>query len=152
MLIKLKDKVKFRTKEGNYEERVVDRCLIIGQKFKLEEKVSKNGNTFVSLTLVEHNTYYHMTVFDKEVIDVVKNDISKDEMLIAICDVQVVHNQFKNCDEEKYIMTSYMSNRKILLDSGSSVPVVKRTKEDDKDLDFDDDGDDFTFDTEDLPF
>ena len=152
MLIKLKDKVKFRTKEGNYEERVVDRCLIIGQKFKLEEKVSKNGNSFVSLTLVEHNTYYHMTVFDKEVIDVVKNDISKDEMLIAICDVQVVHNQFKNCDEEKYIMTSYMSNRKILLDSGSSVPVVKKTKEDDKDLDFDDDGDDFTFDAEDLPF
>lgn len=151
MLIKLKDKVKFRTKEGNYEERVVDRCLIIGQKFKLEEKVSKNGNSFVSLTLVEHNTYYHMTVFDKEVIDVVKNDISKDEMLIAICDVQVVHNQFKNCDEEKYIMTSYMSNRKILLDSGSSVPVVKRTKEDDKDLDFDDDGDDFDF-SEELPF
>lgn len=150
MLIKVKDKVKFRTKDGNYEERVVDRCIIIGQKNKLEEKVSKNGNSFASLTLTEHNSYYHITVFDKVLIDVMRNDILKDEMLIAVCDVQVVHNNYKDCDEEKYIMTSYMSNRKTIVDSLEAIPVRKVDDGvEDKELDFDDD---FNIDDQDLPF
>ena len=132
MIIRVKDNVRFRQKDGNYEDKVVDRCLIIGQKIKLEEKVAKTGNTFACLTLMEHNTYYHITVFDKEIIDVIRNDIKKDEMLIAVCDLQVVHNNFKNCEDEK------------------SIPLKNTsTKQEEKELDFDDTTYDFE---EELPF
>lgn len=153
MIIRVKDNVRFRQKDGNYEDKVVDRCLIIGQKVKLEEKVAKTGNTFACLTLLEHNTYYHITVFDKEIIDVIRNDIKKDEMLIAVCDLQVVHNNFKNCEDEKYIMTAYMSNRKTILDNASSIPLKNTsTKQEEKELDFDDNDETFEFDDESLPF
>ena len=98
--------------------------------------------------LVEERMYYHISIFDKDLIDVIKNDIGKDEMMIAICNYNLVHNEYRNCDEEKYIMTNYMSNRRILLDPNQSVPVRKiPSMEEEKELDFN--GDDTEFD---LPF
>lgn len=153
MIIRVKDIIKKRNKDGKYDEQLIDRCLIIGQKNKLEEKVSSNGNAFASLTLVEANVYYHITIFDKELIDVIKNDIGKDEMIMAICNIQMVHNKFRDCEEEKYTMTSYMSNRRVILDGASSLPVVKHhDKVEDKELDFDANDETFEFDDDDLPF
>ena len=152
MIIRVKDVVKKRNKDGEYEEKLVDRCLIIGQKNKFEEKVSKKGNTFGVLVLIDENVYYHISIFDKELIDIVKNDIGKDEMFMAICNYNIVHNEYRNCDEEKYIMTNYMSNRKVILDNSSTLPSKKTSsKVEDKELDFDT-NEEFTFDDEDLPF
>ena len=46
MIIRVKDTIKKRNKDGKYDEQLIDRCVIFGQKYKFEEHVSKKGNSY----------------------------------------------------------------------------------------------------------
>ena len=123
MRLDLVDKVIVKTpsKDGSEKqdrvERSLDSSIIFGRVFKIEKRTSKNGKEFADLVVsYRNNTFYHIIVFDVQQIDILEHDTEKGSIIFAVCERKRQHNDYKNCDEDKFVLIEFMTDRRILLD------------------------------------